>query len=53
MAANKGEIVIQTTTSNDIVISPVSTKAEREEFVDFGLRINADDPNFVPNLRSE
>ncbi len=53
MTANKGEIVIQTTTNSDIVISPVSTKGEREEFVDFGLRINASDPNFVPNLRSE
>ncbi len=37
----------------DIVISPVSTKADTEAFVDFGFRINASDPNYVPNLRSE
>jgi len=37
----------------DIVISPASTKAEIEAFVDFGFRINADDPNYVPNLHSE
>jgi hypothetical protein len=37
----------------DIVISPASTKADIEAFVDFGFRINADDPNYVPNLRSE
>lgn len=36
----------------DIVITPVTTKAEREEFVDFGYRINAGDPNWVPELRS-
>jgi GNAT superfamily N-acetyltransferase len=34
------------------VITPVTTKAEREEFVDFGYRINAGDPNWVPELRS-
>ena len=37
----------------DIVISPASTKADIEAFVDFGFRINADDPNYVPNLHSE
>jgi GNAT superfamily N-acetyltransferase len=36
----------------DIVITPVTTKAEREEFVDFGYRINTGDPNWVPELRS-
>ena len=37
----------------DIVISPASTKAEIEAFVDFGFRINEGDPNYVPNLHSE
>ena len=37
----------------DIVITPVSTKGEREAFVDFGFAINAGDANYVPNLRSE
>ena len=36
----------------EVVIVPVSSNAEREEFVDFGYRINADDPNFVPELRA-
>jgi GNAT superfamily N-acetyltransferase len=35
-----------------MVITPVTTKAEREEFVDFGYQINAGDPNWVPELRS-
>jgi hypothetical protein len=37
----------------DIAISPVSTKGDREAFVDFGFRINKGDPSYVPNLRSE
>ncbi len=49
VAPNKGKIVTQ----SDIAITPVSTKSDREEFVDFGFRINAGDPNYVPNLRSE
>ena len=36
-----------------VVISPVSSAAERAEFVDYGYRINANDPNFVPQLRAE
>jgi len=37
----------------ELVISPVSSAAERAEFVDFGYRINANDPNYVPQLRAE
>ncbi len=37
---------------DEVVIAPVSSKAELEAFVDFGYRINADDPNFVPELRA-
>jgi len=44
---NKGEIVAQA----ELVITPVSNQAEREAFVDFGYAINADDPNYVPELR--
>lgn len=40
-------------TQPDITITPVSTSGDREEFVDFGYRINAADPNYVPNLHSE
>ena len=36
----------------EVVIVPVSSNADREEFVDFGYRINADDSNFVPELRT-
>ncbi len=36
---------------SEITITPVSNKAEREAFVDFGYRCNAGDPNFVPELR--
>ena len=43
----------QDSSGQDIVISPVSTKSDREAFVDFGFSINASDPNYVPNLRSE
>ena len=39
--------------NGDVVISPVSNEAERAEFVDFGYRINASDPNYVPQLRAE
>ena len=38
---------------SDISITPVGSSAEIAEFVDFGFRINADDPNYVPNLRGE
>jgi len=37
----------------EIVITEVSEKAGREAFVDVQYRLNADDPNFVPQLRSE
>jgi hypothetical protein len=36
----------------EVTITPVANQREREEFVDFGYRVNADDPNFVPELRS-
>ncbi len=39
--------------SEETIIIPVGTKAERAEFVDFGFRANAGDPSYVPNLRSE
>ena len=37
---------------SDLIITRVSDARGREEFVDFGYRINAADPNFVPELRS-
>lgn len=37
---------------SDLVITPVTTPAEREEFVDFAYAINANDPSWVPELRS-
>ena len=37
----------------DIIITPVTTPADRTAFVDFAYRVNAGDPNWVPNLRSE
>ena len=49
MPANKGKIV----TKAEIAITPASSTSDREAFVDFGFRINAADPNYVPNLRSE
>jgi hypothetical protein len=49
VAPNKGKIV----TLANLDITPVSTTSDREAFVDFGFRINAGDPNYVPNLRSE
>ena len=36
----------------ELVIEPVSNKAGRAVFVDFGYAANADDPNFVPDLRA-
>ena len=46
---NKGEIVTQ----SNIVITPVTTKATRAEWVDFVYTANAEDPNFVPQWRGE
>jgi len=38
---------------SDVTISPVTDDAGRAAWVDFGFAINASDPHFVPNLRSE
>lgn len=38
---------------SDIVIEPVTTKAQTKQFVDLAYRLNQDDPNWVPPLRSE
>ena len=37
----------------DITIRPVKTKADRKAFVDLPFRLYADDPNWVPPLKSE
>lgn len=37
----------------DLVITPVSSKADRVAFVDCAYRLNASDQNWVANLRSE
>ena len=37
----------------EIIIVPVTTKAERASFVDLAYRLNAGDPNWVPPLRME
>ena len=37
----------------ELVITPVSSKADRAAFVDLAYRLNAADQNWVPNLRSE
>jgi GNAT superfamily N-acetyltransferase len=37
----------------NFTVTPVTTKGERGEFVDFVYVSNADDPNFVPQLRAE
>jgi GNAT superfamily N-acetyltransferase len=34
-------------------IRPVTTKADRKQFVDLAYRINGDDPNWVPPLKSD
>ncbi len=36
-----------------ISIIPVTTKAERKEFIDVAYRLNADTPNWVPPLRMD
>ena len=41
------------TASNDVSITPVSSKADRIAFVDVAYRINRDDPAWVPPLRME
>ncbi len=37
----------------ELTITPVSGKAGIADFVDYGYRINASDPNYVPQLRAE
>lgn len=37
----------------ELIITPVSGKADRNAFVDLAYRLNAHDPNWVPNLRME
>ncbi|GGB93971.1 hypothetical protein GCM10011494_10510 [Novosphingobium endophyticum] len=37
----------------ELVITPVSSKADRTAFVDFAYRLNAPDQNWVANLRKE
>jgi GNAT superfamily N-acetyltransferase len=46
---NKGSIVAK----SELVITPISSKADRAAFVDCAYRLNAADQNWVPNLRSE
>lgn len=41
------------TNSGEVVITPVSSKADRTAFVDYAYRINANDPAWVPPLRME
>lgn len=49
LLCNKGKIVAE----SEISIVPVTTKADRAAFVDFAYAVNAADPNWVPQLRSE
>lgn len=37
----------------ELTVAPVTNDADRDEFVDVIYRLNAGDPNFVPQLRSE
>lgn len=39
--------------SANIIITPVSTKAQIKQFVDISYQLNADDPHWVPPLKSE
>jgi len=49
LTSNKGANVA----GQEIVITPVSSKAERKQFVDLAYTMNAGDPNWVPPLRME
>jgi len=49
LTSNKGTIVAPA----EIVIAPVTSKADRKTFVDLAYRMNANDPNWVPPLRME
>ncbi|MEO9635536.1 MAG: N-acetyltransferase [Parasphingorhabdus sp.] len=37
----------------DIVVRPVTTKAQTKQFIDIAYTLNANDPHWVPPLRSE
>lgn len=39
--------------AQDLVIAPVSSKADFGAFIDLSYRLNAHDPNWVPQLRAE
>jgi GNAT superfamily N-acetyltransferase len=39
--------------NNALSVRPVTTKADRKQFIDLAYRINAGDPNWVPPLKSE
>ena len=39
--------------SQDIVIQPVTTKAQTKQFIDIAYTLNAGDPHWVQPLRSE
>ena len=49
LCANKGKIVAPA----EVIITPVSGKADRKAFIDLAYRLNASDPNWVPPLRME
>lgn len=38
---------------SEITVTPVTTKGDRADFIDLAYRLNADDPNWVPPLRSD
>lgn len=37
----------------DVTVTPVTSKADRDAFIDLAYRLNADDPNWVPPLRMD
>jgi len=39
--------------NNTLVVEPVSSKRERDEFIDLAYRLNKDDPHWVPPLRAD
>ncbi len=49
LPANKGKIVAQ----GELIITPVSGKADQKAFVNLAYRLNAADPAWVPPLRME
>jgi hypothetical protein len=36
-----------------VIVRPVQSRADRKTFVDLAFRLNADDPNWIPPLKSE